>query len=293
MEINRRAAGEVKLPIAADADNVDIKLKVDTEIALRTVEFDVGSDNVATVIVPANLTVNSLGFTLFTTFVLNGEEVSYVDYVDIISPLVSDLVLLSILPNETVEKRQNYERMARKLIEAYTGQVFDYYKYSYEVVSLDGAQLILPAKLDSLTGITANGYEYDISSLSLYSSGWKIQFASGQFLNIKEAPPEDLLDNWNGGAIYVPSSYRKFGGSTYSITGMWGYRKIPDAIRLAAEILVTEISCDESLYRDRYLTAVRRDNFRIDYDKDAFEGTGNARADLLLSPFREMRLLSV
>ncbi len=115
---------------------------------------------------------------------------------------------------------------------------------------------------------------------------------------IKSAPPEVVLDNYYSGAgpIMPPGSYRNVffrDDVQYNITGLWGYHDVPEDVRQAARLLVADYSCDESLWRDRYINAIKAGDWRIDFNGEAFQGTGNVVADQILAAYRRTSLVIV
>lgn len=71
----------------------------------------------------------------------------------------------------------------------------------------------------------------------------------------------------------------------FEITGDWGYKTVPAAVKEAAKLLVNDYACSESAYRDRYLESIKAADWRLQFSSRAWEATGNARADYLLSEY--------
>lgn len=71
----------------------------------------------------------------------------------------------------------------------------------------------------------------------------------------------------------------------FEITGDWGYKTVPAPVKEAARLLVNDYACSESAYRDRYLESIKAADWRLQFSSRAWESTGNARADMLLSEF--------
>lgn len=71
----------------------------------------------------------------------------------------------------------------------------------------------------------------------------------------------------------------------FKITGDWGYKTVPANVKEAARLLVNDYACSEIAYRDRYLESIRAADWRLQFSSSAWEYTGNARADQLLSEY--------
>jgi hypothetical protein len=80
--------------------------------------------------------------------------------------------------------------------------------------------------------------------------------------------------------------YRGFGrGWDYLITVEYGYTAVPSDIVRATEMLVHDIECGKLDYYKRFISSYNTDQFRIQFDKGLFEGTGNIIVDKILSKY--------
>jgi hypothetical protein len=82
--------------------------------------------------------------------------------------------------------------------------------------------------------------------------------------------------------------YRGFGrGWDYLITVEHGYTAVPSDIVRATEMLVHDIECGKLDYYKRFISSYNTDQFRIQFDKGLFEGTGNIIVDKILSKYNK------
>jgi hypothetical protein len=80
--------------------------------------------------------------------------------------------------------------------------------------------------------------------------------------------------------------YRGFGNTwDYRITVEHGYTTVPSDIVRATEMLVHDIECGKLDYYKRFISSYNTDQFRIQFDKGLFEGTGNIIVDKILSKY--------
>ena len=76
-------------------------------------------------------------------------------------------------------------------------------------------------------------------------------------------------------------------GWDYRITFEVGYHKVPQDIKRATELLIHDIDCGKLDYYKRYIGSYNTDQFRIQFDKAVFEGTGNLIVDKILDKYRK------
>jgi hypothetical protein len=80
--------------------------------------------------------------------------------------------------------------------------------------------------------------------------------------------------------------YRGFGiGWDYLITVEYGYTAVPSDIVRATEMLVHDLECGKLDYYKRFISSYNTDQYRIQFDKGLFEGTGNIIVDKILSKY--------
>jgi hypothetical protein len=195
---------------------------------------------------------------------------------DYIESAVSESGMGDTNPNVFAQQVKDMENTVRLLIEAYTGRKFTSYTGTKYVQGIPG----LSKLLDEAT---------TIDSISPPPTADLMR--SFTYLNIKQAPPEEFVGQAFDGVIRVPNDYYK--NVRYTVVGTWGYGDIPAAVQEAAMILINELSCSESLYRDRYLQVVSYADSRFQFNNQAFAGTGNAKADQLLAPFKRGGMIIV
>ena len=64
-----------------------------------------------------------------------------------------------------------------------------------------------------------------------------------------------------------------------------GFRAIPPDIQYAAEMLIDDLKCGKLDYYQKYVTAYNTDQFRIQFDKQMLNGTGNMIVDKILDKY--------
>jgi hypothetical protein len=71
----------------------------------------------------------------------------------------------------------------------------------------------------------------------------------------------------------------------YTIVLDQGYLTVPADIEYATKLLIEDLKCGKLDYYKRYVTAYNTDQFRIQFDKSMFDGTGNFLVDKILEKY--------
>jgi len=135
--------------------------------------------------------------------------------------------------------------------------------------------------------------------LEVYENNKLVEDRQYEVTSDKTAIVEKSLDNINraeSAPLVLPAAasdsldpqfvYRGFGKTwDYRITVEHGYTAVPSDIVRATEMLVHDIECGKLDYYKRFISSYNTDQFRIQFDKGLFEGTGNIIVDKILSKY--------
>jgi len=214
-------------------------------------------------------------------------------YVDVVRPYVD--------PNEhgtTASEIATYaanEELARAIIDSVCDVDFYYKKRVIETTGL-GVDY-LPIWLDAKEVVKVyenNVLLYDVADLENSVTAFEI-IADGSAVTMKYS---DAINRDESARILLPASptdiaeldYSSRGfpkGWDYRITFEVGYHKVPSDIKKATELLIHDIECGKLDYYKRYIGAYNTDQFRIQFDKAIFQGTGNLIVDKILDKYRK------
>ncbi len=221
-------------------------------------------------------------------------------YVQVVTPILSEEEIVAITgwnPVQQFEDIRTIERKVRHVIQSLTGQNFGKFYGKMDVSGNGSTKLMLPAPLLEFKGMLYDGVIRPNHNVRIINNGWGVSGGSVYIDNIKQAPPEWMLDDFSyEGKIRHPYAYGQnyfTDGVEYTIEGLWGYADVPADIRQAARLLVSDYSCDESLWRDRYIDSIRAGDWRFEFNAQAFEGTGNVQADQILAGYRRATMAVV
>lgn len=194
-----------------------------------------------------------------------------------------------------IAKYTENEEIARAIIDSVVSSGF-YYKKKVLNISGNGSDFI-PV------------WENVKKVLSVYENNRLVEDRTYEVTSDKSAIVESSLENINraeSAPLILPAAssdslnaqfvYKGFANTyDYRITIEHGYTFIPRDIVRAAEMLVHDIECGKLDYYKRYVTSYNTDQYRIQFDKSLFEGTGNIIVDKILSkyssPIKNLRVL--
>lgn len=74
-------------------------------------------------------------------------------------------------------------------------------------------------------------------------------------------------------------------GYDYTFVVDYGYLTVPADIEYAQKLLIEDLRCGKLDYYKRYITSYNTDQFRIQFDKNMFNGTGNFLVDKILEKY--------
>lgn len=220
---------------------------------------------------------------------IDGED----SYVDVVRPYVD--------PNEhgtTASEIAQYasnEELARAIIDSVCDVEFYYKKRVIETTGLGVDYIPIWVDAKEVTKVYENNVLiYDASDLENSTSEFEI-IADGSAITMKFS---DAINRDESARILLPASptditeldYSARGfpkGWDYRITLEVGYHKVPSDIKRATELLIHDIECGKLDYYKRYIGSYNTDQFRVQFDKAVFEGTGNLIVDKILEKYRK------
>ena len=208
-----------------------------------------------------------------------------------------------------IAKYEEYENLARLLIDSITGGF--YYKRKYiEPVGQETDYMPVWDKVEKLIKVYENSIlVYDITDADGPALGsWNYMLTKDKTAIIKD--PVNATEGYNRAErrparlpLAVSDSFSLFdtedSGNVSTITGgvtfpdgvdyiflaEVGYRVVPYDIQDATKMLIEDIKCGKLDYYKRYVKNYRTDQFSIEYDKAISQGTGNIIVDKILSNY--------
>lgn len=199
----------------------------------------------------------------------------------------------NILQGQDDDFIEKLERKARYLINAYINSEF---KFEYKTVGAYGQNtdlLHLGQRIESFDKITSDDYIiYDSTeepvldilgaTLTVAPSKFAIKIVS-EGVNITEWVDQNPLQN--------PSYFGK--DSAYLIRGEYGWKAVPEDVKIAVYELINDFLCNDSIYRNKGLKSIQNDSFNLQFADGMLNGTGNLYVDSLLSQYKSWNLKAI
>jgi len=212
-------------------------------------------------------------------------------YYTVVRPYV-DPNTLGATSVEIAEYTQ-HEELARAIIDSVVIEGFYYEKKIVETTGVGADYLSMWQKVQKLNKLYENNVlVYDASNPSSYEMSYKltddktaITIDYDDMINRSESAnlmlPQAMSDLWD-----MKFGYRGFAKTfDYILHIEVGYENLPSEITRATTLLVEDIKCGKLEYIERYIKDYNTDQFKIKFDAQAFEGTGNLIADKILSKY--------
>jgi len=233
------------------------------------------------------------------------------DNLEIMRPYVDPTPLATSGTASDIALYKSYENLARAIIDSIAGGF--YYDRTYlEVVGQGNDYLPLWKKTHKLLKVYENAeLVYDIDA----EDGPALVEYTFLITKDKTAITKDPLENvdsinraerrYSRIPVGVSDSMRLFDtedsgntqtivpgvafseGADYIILAETGYKVVPYDIQDATLMLIDDIKCGRLDYYKRYVKDYSTDQFKIQYDKILFEGTGNILVDKILNKYKE------
>jgi hypothetical protein len=190
-----------------------------------------------------------------------------------------------------ISEYQANEEIARAIIDSVISQGFYYEKKTIETTGLgadylpvwiDAKKILKVYENNVLVYDAANPESYE-RSFELNGDGTAIQQYYSSSINRNEGSPL-ILPISSSDSDFIDYYYRGFPrGVDYRIIVEAGYKVVPSDIVRATELLVEDLACGKLEYYKRYAVNYNTDQFRVQFDRAVFEGTGNIIVDKILS----------
>lgn len=221
-------------------------------------------------------------------FEIEGQPANKVEYYDIVTPYVGITEArdeLEIPVNVTDGQIVRAERRARQVINGFCGQSFDLVEESMYVRGTETDVLNLPKRAVEITSLRRDGMLEEVGH-RISGSGWSLTRVSAQ-----DTYPL-LAEEINVAPIRSPfgSTYR-FNAGYWVVEGTFGYQDVPSTIRECTLILIEQYLCPTSIYAERYVEAITGADWRLQFNDQAYSGTGNVIVDQLLEQFVVNRMV--
>ncbi len=216
----------------------------------------------------------------------NKGDVVLLDTLRIVRPYIDSAALA---PTGQEEEFAKYERIARIMIDNIVGG-FYYTSALYDIQGTGTDKLVVGHRVNKLLSLTENNvlvYEIEgADNLQEYTltsdKNSVIVFQDGVEDNRLEGRPVTLPTG--GSDSYVPG-YRSPAfpnGYDYTVQVETGWPMVPQDIKEAATLIVEDMACGAPNYWSKYVREYETKDYRVDFHRPSFAGTGNVIVDQIL-----------
>ena len=213
-------------------------------------------------------------------------DVALLDTLRIVRPYVNTTLIAPVGKEEEFAK---YERIARIMIDNIVGG-FYYTSALYDIQGTGTDKLVVGHRVNKLLSLTENNvlvYEIEgADNLQEYTltsdKNSVIVFQDGVEDNRLEGRPVTLPTG--GSDSYVPG-YRSPAfpnGYDYTVQVETGWPMVPQDIKEAATLIVEDMACGAPNYWSKYVREYETKDYRVDFHRPSFAGTGNVIVDQIL-----------
>lgn len=236
-------------------------------------------------------------------YIVNSATIRETDYIYVVTPYVTIDEIMEELgysmrsedPNyQPYEKIQSAERMARLMIDTELG--FSLKKEQKTITAYgSGADVLsFPERIISISSIKEND-ELVIDSITNYNIfGFNVEITETNH-GIRVVPPNpgDDIDEQEEFDYTGFTRGRFKDGYRYEITGVFGYSYIPQEIKQCMYLLINDILCTDSAWRNKYVKKINSGQMSVELSSLAYTGTGNATVDALLQSFKTIQAVII
>jgi hypothetical protein len=239
-------------------------------------------------------------FKIYWTGTAGGEAFDFVQYYEVVVPYVHPREAAARLgwqfDNPTLPGYQDYDRVvaaeliARTIIGLYCQQKFGAVTKTVPAQGTGRDTITLTDRILKIKKIYDSGtLVYDTTVDPVFNwtglefligdSGYSVRIGDVIYA-IEESEELTLL----------AQTGRFVEGRRYEVTGDFGFEYVPVVVKEAAILLINDLICQDSTYRNRYVNHVAVKDWKFSYDTRTWAGTGNALVDDLLSEYKVQQL---
>ena len=186
------------------------------------------------------------------------------------------------------------EKIARTIIDGYTGQTFIQYYGSQEQFGKGSDACELTERMLTLDKVWENDILLiDNTVTPIFNNfGFKLEISpTGKAIRIINAGWDVRYDNQVDPAVLYYGRFRD--AARYKFQGQIGYKYVPEDIKMASMLLVNDILANDFNWRNKYLKKVDLSEISFEMAGGAFNGTGNVTVDNILDQYRNVNIVII
>jgi len=221
------------------------------------------------------------------------DEIVVDSNLDILRPYI-DYRTLGTTATE-VQEYKMLELVARNIIDSVITDGFYNNKHVVQTVGLGADYFPVWEDLNKVLKVYENNvlvYDIDDPTVGPYQyvvtlDNSAIQRVEANTYNRSESRPITLPVSPGNIAFYGYAGVAFPVGFDYTLILDVGHKAVPPDIEYATKLLIDDLKCGKLDYYNRYVSSYNTDQFRIQFDKALFDGTGNMIVDKILDKYKK------
>lgn len=217
---------------------------------------------------------------------LQSEDLVKMFNIDIVRPYADISSMAAVLKISTT-KATEYERLARYIIDAYTGG-FDYLRKKKEFTGTASDELLIDEVLTGkIYSILENNEPFFERDPDVFDKNqeyvYKKQLSAIVYNKSEGNNRAEYTVVWRDRYLDIEFA----DGFEYLVDAEFGWKVIPQDIQEATELLVQDIVEDNLKYINKYIESFDNDDFKIKFAKNWSSSTGNRVVDRILERYQK------
>lgn len=266
------------IPSSVVDEDVTVLVTDMADLSISTLEFDeLSTGDTITISLPGKYDSD------YRVEIIISEETVSDNTYEIIRPYVNPDSMGSTASE--VSAYADSEELARAIIDSIVGEGFYYRKKVLNFTGTGSDYLPIWDDVKKVLSVYENNKLVTDREYEVTSDKTAIVEKSTDNINRAESAPL-VLPAGSSDSLDPQFVYRGFGKTwDYRITVEYGHTSVPSDIVKATKMLVHDIDCGKLDYYKRFISSYNTDQYRIQFDKGLFEGTGNILVDKILSKY--------
>jgi hypothetical protein len=219
------------------------------------------------------------------------EHTLYESNLDIIRPYVNPTSLGTTASE--IEEYKMLELVARSIVDSQVSDGFYNHKQIIQATGQGTDYFSLWVNANKVLKVYENNllvFDVDTPEENTYNyivtlDNTAIQRVEANELNRYESTGANLPVGRGDLGYYGYQSIAFPHGYDYTLIIDTGYKAVPADVEYATKLLIEDLKCGKLDYYKRYVTSYNTDQFRIQFDKSMFDGTGNFIVDKILDKY--------
>ena len=189
------------------------------------------------------------------------------------------------------------ERLARIQIDNYTQQTFGKRYGSQTIYGIGADSLFLTEKMLQVGSIYENDVLVYNASTGFNDLGYAVALSeTGKTLYLLTSQGGSSVPkpaNPEYGPVVTSRTGRFMDGARYTVSGSIGWQYVPQDIRTATVMLVSDVLSNDYSWRNKYLGKVNLSEITFELNSAAYLGTGNAVVDSILDAYKNIGIVLI